>query len=197
MINWERPLFLASKSSRRKELLEQSGITVITTPPSINDGIYESGSMDERSWVQVLAVLKAQNVENKTNSVKGTILAADTVCVIDSQILGQPKNADDANAMIKLMAQRKHLVYTGWCLLSTNGLQIETGCEVAEISIGAIDDEEIEKYVATGNWLGKAGGYNLSEQIAAGWPIKFQGDPTSVMGLPMERLKRELAVANE
>ena len=94
------------------------------------------------------------------------------------------------------MIQKSHLVYTGWCLLSTNGQQIEVGCEVAEINMGSIEDEEIEKYVATGNWQGKAGGYNLSERIAAGWQVKCKGDPTCVMGLPMERLKKTLSWKN-
>ena len=68
------------------------------------------------------------------------------------------------------------------------------------LRMGTPSDEDIEAYLASGSWEGKAGGYNLSERIEAGWPIEFEGDPTTVMGLPMQRLVpllEELAVRHE
>ena len=90
------------------------------------------------------------------------------------------------------MNNRSHEVFTGWCLISMDGEQLESGCEVASITIGEIDAKEITQYVDSQKWCGKAGAYNLSERVAAGWPIICDGDPTCVMGLPMDRLKENL-----
>ena len=193
MTKWERPLLLASVSLRRAALLEAEGYAAITTPPTVDDGLYACGSMKADKWVQVLAVLKARSVLEQAKVESGTILSADTVCVVDSQILGQPTNSSEAKEMIESMTQRTHEVYTGWCLLSIDKQHMLVGCEVVEISIGKIDEDEITKYAASGQWKGKAGGYNLSERIEAGWPVVCNGDQTSVMGLPMERLNQELS----
>ena len=67
-------------------------------------------------WVETLAVMKAQHVAGKHHDKIGTILAADTVCVVDNQILGQPKDAEDARQMLLRMNNRSHEVFTGWCL---------------------------------------------------------------------------------
>lgn len=192
MTKWQHPLILASSSPRRVALLKEGGIESITHPPELDDGIFTCGTMKVDDWVKSLAMLKAQHVQETYASDIGTILAADTVCVVDGNILGQPLDADDASGMIRSMRNRSHEVYTGWCLVSADGQYAFCDCEIAEISIGEIQDDEIELYVASNQWQGKAGGYNLSEQVAAGWPITCKGDPTSVMGLPMERLKQEL-----
>ena len=154
MTKWERPLLLASVSIRRAALLEAAGYTAITAPPTVDDGLYTCGTMKADRWVQVLAVLKARSVLEQTIGENGTILSADTVCVVDSQILGQPKNSSEAKEMIESMTQKTHDVYTGWCLLSTDKQHVKVGCEVVEISIGKIDEDEITKYAASGQWKG-------------------------------------------
>jgi septum formation protein len=106
--------------------------------------------------------------------------------------LGQPKDADDAKQMLYAMLNSSHEVYTGWCLISCDGTQLESGCEGASITVGEISSKEIEQYVGSEKWIGKAGAYNLSERVSAGWPIVCHGDPTCVMGLPMDRLKEKL-----
>lgn len=198
MRKWQRPLILASSSPRRVQLLTEAGIEAIVYPPELDDGVFRCGSMEPTVWVLSLAVLKAQHVReiysfNTSNTSKvGTILAADTVCVVDGQLYGQPVDAEEAAVMIRAMEDRSHDVYTGWCLVSVDEKHFASGCEHAVLTIGQIGDEEIHRYIASNQWQGKAGGYNLAQQIAAGWPITCKGDPTSVMGLPMERMKQEL-----
>jgi septum formation protein len=192
MKQWEKPLVLASASPRRAELLASAKIDVITRPPTIDDGVLICGTIQPKCWVETLAVMKARHIAGKYHDKIGTVLAADTICVVDTKILGQPKDADDAEQMLYAMLNRSHEVYTGWCLISFDGTQLESGCEEASITIGEIPSKEIEQYIGSEKWIGKAGAYNLSERVSAGWPIVCHGDPTCVMGLPMDRLKEKL-----
>ena len=195
MTLWQRPLVLASASPRRAELLTTAGIDATLYPPELDDGDYVCGTMEVDEWVQTLASLKAWHVLEISSLQAGTVLAADTVCVVDDNILGQPVDAAEASGMIKSMVGRSHEVYTGWYLIAAQDRQTSFGCEVVEVTIGQINDGEIDRYISSRLWKGKAGAYNLIERVEAGWPITCNGDPTSVMGLPMERLKRELAWA--
>ncbi|MBC8421610.1 Maf-like protein [bacterium] len=192
MTQWEKPIVLASSSARRASLLLSAGIDAIQFPPRIDDGVLTCGSMPVSRWVQTLAVLKAQHVKSICSERVGTVLAADTVCVVDHCILGQPATEEDARAMLFQLIGRAHEVYTGWCLTSLEGNQLQSGCEKAIVTIAEVSVEEIEQYLRSALWQGKAGGYNLSERIDAKWPITCQGDSTSVMGLPMERMTQEL-----
>ena len=193
MKHWQLPLVLASASPRRAKLLEEAGIETLIIPPECDDGVFQCGTMTVNRWVQTLAVFKALHVLKHCIESVGTILAADTVCVVDGNIIGKPKSIDDARLIVGSMTNRSHEVHTGWCLASLDGKQLDCGCEQSEIVIGVIDNAEIEKYLATNRWKGKAGGYNLSERLIAGWPIECIGDETTVMGLPMNQLKQELS----
>jgi septum formation protein len=189
---WKLPLILASGSPRRVRLLAEAGFDAISCPPVIDDGEYTCGTMDARTWVCSLAVLKAQHVRELRQEIIGTVLAADTVCVVDGEILGQPTEASDAKQMLLKTNNRSHEVCTGWCLISLGDGTLLCECDNSVITIGNISEEEIDSYVATNKWQGKAGAYNLSERLQAGWPITCSGDPTSVMGLPMKRVKKIL-----
>ena len=190
---WQRPLVLASGSPRRADLLVAAGIDATLFLPTLDDGVYTCGAMAVHDWVTTLATLKARNVLEVSGIEVGTVLGADTVCVVDDIVLGQPADAKEARNMLASMVERSHSVYTGWYLVSANDEQACFGCEVVTVTMGHIDVDEIDRYISTELWKGKAGAYNLSERVDAGWSITCDGDPTSVMGLPMERLKRELA----
>jgi septum formation protein len=192
MTVWNAPLVLASSSPRRAELLAEAGFDAITCPPIIDDGVFVCGEMEVHRWVETLAVMKALHVQSICTQPSGTILAADTVCVVDGKIYGQPASAIEAKKMIVQMTNREHEVCTGWCLISMEGNRLRSGCNVSIVSIDSIAMCDIEKYIESGSWQGKAGGYNLSERLAANWPIVCHGDMTSVMGLPMDTLITEL-----
>jgi septum formation protein len=189
---WQHPLILASGSPRRAELLAAAGIDATLLPPTIDDGVYTSGTMAVEDWVTTLAAMKAHNVLEIASVEEGTVLGADTVCVVDDTVLGQPADAKEARVMLASMVARSHAVYTGWYLVAVVDQQHAFGCEVVTVTMGHIDDDEIDRYISTQLWQGKAGAYNLAERVDAGWSISCEGDPTSVMGLPMERLTREL-----
>ena len=191
-MNWPNPLILASTSPRRRELLAAAGIDAIILSPKIDDALFECGTLLPDVWVTSLAILKARSLCTGSGSKVGTVLSADTVCVVDGEILGQPTDGEHARKMINSMTNRSHEVLTGWCLKSIDGTRSMHGCETTIVFIGEIDQEDLNTYIEGGMWQGKAGGYNLSERLAAGWPLTWQGDPTSVMGLPMDRLTVEL-----
>jgi septum formation protein len=192
---WQRPLVLASGSPRRADLLAEAGFDATIVLPTLDDGVYTCGTMPVHDWVTTLAVLKARHVLEVSGIEVGTVLGADTVCVVDGIVLGQPADAKEARNMLHSMVERSHSVYTGWYLISANDEQVSFDCEVVKVTFGHIDVDEIDRYISTELWKGKAGAYNLSERVDAGWSITCDGDPTSVMGLPMERLKRELVWA--
>jgi septum formation protein len=183
-----RRLILASRSPRRRLLLEQMGVAFETAPRGVDDSPLRPGpACSSRQWVAALAYLKAAAISRLALAGGGTVLGADTVCAVDDRLLGQPRDADAAAAMLRLMVDREHQVLTGVALVSSENRTLLT--DVAVVRVGRIGPEAIGEYISSGGWRGKAGGYNLSERLQAGWPIEVQGDPATVMGLPVRRLE--------
>ena len=186
------PIRLASRSPRRKLLLEEAGISIVVQPPQIDDGKLQPKNVSAEHWVAAMALLKALDVANrlqdKGKTSAGTVLAADTVCVHNGRILGQPRDAMHARTMLQSLANSSHRTISGVCLIRLCDAQRMLLVEETTVRIGNLTDNEIDQYIETNMWEGKAGGYNLIERVESGWPIRWDGDPTTVMGLPMDRL---------
>ncbi len=121
------------------------------------------------------------------------VLGADTICVHpDGQLIGQPGDEGEARRMIEVFKNNTHQVITGIALVGV-AIRQKTLTDVAVVHMGEISEDELEAYLATQQWQGKAGGYNLFDRQAAGWPIEVEGDPATVVGLPMHRLMPLLA----
>lgn len=191
------PVALASRSPRRRELLTTHGVRHEIVDADIDDAELVPGNQNPRSWVMALAYLKAQAGARSPRHAMATlgpiVLGADTVCVKDGVIIGQPTDAEHARRILHLFRDSDHEVITGVALLNTQTGYRDLFVDVARVHVGHLSDEQIDAYVASGEWRGKAGGYNLAERIEAGWPITFEGDPTSIMGLPMQTLITRLA----
>jgi septum formation protein len=183
-------LWLASASPRRRRLLEEAGISVIVHPADLDDAALVRGrDTTPRAWTMALAWFKARRVHEQLGPpAVGTILAADTVCVVDGEILGQPRDEADARRMLCALRGRDHRTVTGVCVLDRTTGARRVFWDEAVVRVGRLDDATIDAYVASGGWRGKAGAYNLADRIGAGWPITCEGDPATVMGLPMRRL---------
>ncbi|MGI9015370.1 MAG: Maf family protein [Phycisphaerales bacterium] len=194
-------IVLASRSLRRKQLLIEAGFDVAVHAPDVDDGLLRKPlHVQPRQWVQALAWMKAQSVWRTLRASQPgadiLVLAADTICVLSdgSTILGQPQNAHAARAMIVAMSGDSHVTMTGVCMLANRAQALFT--EEAAVEIGPLASSDIEDYISSNNWQGKAGGYNLTERQEAGWPIAVRsGDPLTVVGLPMQRLQPLLAKA--
>ena len=189
-------IVLASRSPRRMQLLTTAGWEVVVRPAPIDDGLLTPGQSSPRQWTMALAWLKVQAVARLPETRTGElVLGADTVCVVDNKIIGQPEDRAHARAMLQAMRNRTHQVWTGMCLLPVGGAR-RMGAAVAQVQLGDLDDHAIETYLDSGQWQGKAGGYNLSDRLDAQWPLTYSGEGETVMGLSLRvlvRLVREAA----
>jgi septum formation protein len=204
-------LLLASRSPRRRSLLTEAGYTHAACTPGFEDGPLRPGKVTPAQWVASLAKLKAwagsQTPEARELLSQGSvvILGADTACVMDNLLIGTPRDADEAAKMVRAFANREHFVVTGValarftqsCTSSELTAHQSMQCrmmfaDTALVRIGDISQSQLDTYIESNLWQGKAGGYNIAERIAAGWDITYQGDQTSIMGLPMQRLPRAL-----
>ncbi len=189
-------LYLASRSPRRRELLADAGIHASTLDTGVDDGLLHPGDVTIEEWTIALAYFKARAGVLRLemyNTAPGLVLGADTVVEYQGQIIGQPRDAAHAREIIGLLAQADHDVLTGIAIVDS-----ETGdrtflCDRANVTVGRISDAMVDEYIESGDWRGKAGAYNLADRIAEGWPITFEGDPGTIMGLPMRRLTEHLA----
>jgi septum formation protein len=191
-------LVLASRSPRRKELLEQLGLTVEVAPAEV-DETPRPGESPE-TYVRRLAEAKARAV---ALGIRGGapvfVLGADTAVVLDGRILGKPTDAKDAGRMLRLLSGRAHEVLTGYVILvlrpARSGGEPDRAAGVVrtEVEFKALDEAEIETYVATGEPLDKAGAYAI--QGVGGFMVRrINGSHSNVVGLPLcetiERLRR-------
>jgi len=176
-----KKLILASKSPRRKELLELLGFDFEVVSSDVNESASDNLSPEE--LVKTLAYQKALAVY-KTHP-DDLILGSDTIVVVDNEILGKPKNQQEAKEMILKMKNREHQVITGVALLSKEENVIFSNTSI--VHFNDIEEEEIDKYVTTSEPYDKAGGYAIQ-----GWAARYisaiEGNYYTIMGLPLDKV---------
>lgn len=190
-------LLLASSSPRRRILLQEASIPFTASDPGVDDGILNPGEVTPQQWVASLAFLKASAgidvLPAAHHDEHWLVLGADTLVVKGDKLIGQPRDADHAYLIIRELAECEHHVHTGVTVLDPRRGDRHIFVDSARVTVGHISDEQIDTYLESGLWKGKAGAYNLYERLDAGWPITFEGDPTTIVGLPMQRLITLLA----
>jgi nucleoside triphosphate pyrophosphatase len=178
-------LVLASASPRRQELLRSAGITFEVQPAHIpEDPLPGEAAKD---CAERLAREKALAVGRQRPH--DCVLGADTVVVVDGQLLGKPSDRADAVRMLRLLSGREHRVITGVCLV-VNG-QPSVASETTLVTVSEITGQEIADYVASGEPMDKAGAYAI-QGIASRWVSRIEGDYSNVVGLPVARVWRML-----
>lgn len=183
-------IILASASPRRKELLEQIGLSFTVIPAKGEERITKKLP---REVVMELSGQKAEEVAErlKTQGTDALVIGADTVVVYQDRILGKPKDEQDAFFMLKNLSGKKHEVYTGVTLLDTAAGRRESFFERTEVVMYPIREEEIRSYIATGEPMDKAGAYGI-QGIGAKFIQKIEGDYCNVVGLPLSRIYQEI-----
>lgn len=187
-------LILASSSPRRRLLLSQAGYPHEVIPPDLDDARLRPGDVPPDFWPAALAYLKASRVlrerlpAHDRRDGASVVVGADTIVLKNNEIIGQPADAAHAEHILRALSGGVHRVVTGVAVL-VPGRPRRLLFDQAIVRVGNLDDDRIAAYVASGQWRGKAGAYNLSERLADGWPITFEGDPACIMGLPMRLLK--------
>ena len=179
-------LVLASASPRRSQLLRDLGLTFTIAPtqaeepaPNCEDGANPS------AYVERLARIKAAACDEA-----GLVIAADTVVVLDNEILNKPNDEAHAVQMLRRLRGHTHRVLTGICL--REGDELSSEHEETRVTFGDVSDSWIESYVATGEPLDKAGSYGAQSRGAL-LISRIEGDYFNVVGLPIFRLSQMLA----
>jgi septum formation protein len=178
-------LILASTSPRRAQLLTEAGYAFEQVSPPFDDTHYPMSDLPPRLAVSGLAYLKMASVADSMQGQPAVILGCDTLVQLDDHALGKPTDADDARRMITSLSNREHQVATAVCICDAVSGRQEMLIDTTTVRLGPIPD--IDGYIASGEWRGKAGGYNLGE-LRDRWPFEIIGDPTTVIGLPMQKL---------
>lgn len=180
MLQQEKPiLILASSSPRRQELLREAGIAFEVHPAHI----YEAQHPGEPAldYACRLAREKAEAVAQRFP--QRTVLGADTIVIVDQEVLGKPHDMADATRMLRLLSGRGHSVTTAVCLISPSG-DIETRSSTTQVYFRSLAEPEIQQYVAGGEPMDKAGAYAI-QGGAALWTDRIEGEYSNVVGLPL------------
>lgn len=185
MTIWKRDddLILASASPRRAELLKQVGIPFRQVVSGVNENLHDP--KDPEDHVRELSRRKAEDVARQMSS--GIVLGADTVVVLDGEILGKPADKGEAIQMLLKLSGRDHEVFTGLTLLDVVRDFSVSAVERTEVTFRELSQEEIEAYVVTGEPLDKAGAYGIQGKGAV-LVSGIRGCYYNVVGLPLAKL---------
>ena len=178
-------MILASKSPRRIELMTLAGFDFKSVPATGEENIPD-GTLPCDA-VLMLSRQKAQEIAEKYPD--DTVIGADTVVALDNEIMGKPKNEQDAFDMLKKLSGKTHSVLTGVCVISPD--KHIHFYEKNEVEFYPLGDDEIWQYIASGEPMDKAGAYGIQEKGAM-FVKRINGDFYNVVGLPVARLAREL-----
>jgi septum formation protein len=176
-------LILASSSPRRAELLKQIGLSFQIKACSVDESPLPGLSPPE--LVELLAKRKAAAAARKLND--GIVIGADTVVVWQGQVLGKPRNGDEAFEMLLKLQGCSHEVYTGVALIDVSSGKALVQHEKTRVFFSPLDEREIRLYMNSGEPFDKAGAYGV-QGLAAVFITKIEGCYTNVVGLPLARL---------
>ena len=178
-------IILASKSPRRRELMELLHIPFEVIVSDIDEQIDYTNDLVKE--IEKLSFQKAQAVFKDHSD--ALVIGSDTIVKIGNDVLGKPKNIEDAKAMLKELSDNTHQVVTGVTILYKD--KAETFSSVADVTFYPLSDEEIDAYVATNEPMDKAGSYAIQGD-AAKFIRSIHGDYYTIVGLPIAELYHRL-----
>ena len=178
------PLVLASQSPRRRELLTTAGFSFSVRARPVEE-VRAAGEAPE-AYVRRLAEAKAEAAWEGRAEI---VLGADTVVVLDQEVLEKPRDAADARRMVTLLSGREHIVITGICVRHPAGLEVDHVSTI--VRFASLSDAEIDAYVASGEPMDKAGAYAI-QGLASKFVESIDGCFFNVVGLPVSRVYRYL-----
>ena len=184
-------LVLASASPRRQQLLRDAGYAFIVSPADIDESSYPA-NLSAGDIAEFLAAAKARVVAALFPD--DVVLAADTVVALNDEPLGKPADADDARRMLRLLSGTTHQVITGVAVTRRSINLLRQSRVASSVHMRPLNDAEINAYVASGEWAGKAGGYGIQDRDP--FVTRTSGCHTNIVGLPMTDTARLLAEAN-
>ena len=188
MINPGQKIFLASKSPRRRKLLKQLGIKFKSFTVDLHEEIF-----DGEHPVQTVKRLALHKSDEATKRIKsGIVITADTIVVLDKEIIGKPKNEKDAFKILSRLSGRTHTVYTGFAIKNIDKNKLILDFEKTEVTFRKLLSKEIKKYIASGSPMDKAGAYGIQDDFGAVFVKRINGCYYNVVGLPLPKIYKSL-----
>jgi septum formation protein len=185
LLKINKPFVLASKSPRRKKLLEQLGFKLKIIPASINENNIPEDT-PPAEYVMQLSSRKAKKVASMISE-DSIILGSDTTVVIGGKIINKPQSRDHAFEMLSMLSGNTHKVFTGITLIDTGKNKMLTDFAETDVSFRKLDDDEIWAYIDTGSPMDKAGAYGIQDDFGAVFVSHIVGCYYNIVGLPLEK----------
>ncbi len=188
MIKTPLQIYLASKSPRRKKLLNQLNLKFKVISLDIDESV-----QDGETPVKLVKRLSLNKLENAKSLVKqGIIITADTIVVLNGKVIGKPVNEKDAERILKRLSGNTHIVYTGFSVYNVNNKKIITDYEKTFVTFRTLNSKEIKDYVLSGSPMDKAGAYGIQDDFGAVFVKKINGCYYNVVGLPLTKVYQSL-----
>lgn len=178
-------IILASASPRRKEILELADLKFDVMPSDAQEITTKTAPNEV---VMELASIKAKDIYKKSEK-QSMVVGADTVVAYQGQILGKPADEADAKRMLTMLSGQTHEVYTGVCVIEDG--KTKTFYEETKVTFYEISDEQIDRYIKTGEPMDKAGSYGIQGKAAV-FIKGIEGDYHNVVGFPIARFLQEI-----
>ncbi len=186
-LSFSRRFILASQSPRRLKLLEQLGLHPEVIPSTLSEDFVNSLSVEEniKSFAELKAKTVSENIDN------GIIVGADTVVLLEKEVLGKPIDSADAFTMLSKLSGKMHRVLTAFCVYSTPEECSFTAVESTNVYFKLLSDDEIKRYISTEKPFDKAGAYGIQDRSAV-FVEKIEGSYENVMGFPLSRFYKAM-----
>jgi septum formation protein len=181
------PLVLASRSPRREQLLREAHYQFEVAEPALSEPEWIHPDIAPAMHAESLAYFKARSVS--ADHPQKTILAADTIAVVEHEIIGKPADREDARRILRRLSATTHSVISGVVLLHPVSGRRLLQHNISMVYVRHLDDDKIDTYLKTDRWRGKAGAYGIQDQDDP-FVEKVTGSFTNVMGLPMGLVAR-------
>ncbi|MCP5063708.1 MAG: septum formation protein Maf [Ignavibacteriae bacterium] len=184
MIKSRYPIYLASNSPRRKDMLKMLGVEFKTISVDL-DEIFKNNESPVNT-VKRLALEKLELAAQKVND--GIIITADTIVVIDNHRIGKPKNKKDAENILTSLSGRSHFVYTGFSIYNLNRKKQVTDYSKTKVTFRDLTKAEIKEYIQSGSPMDKAGAYGIQDDYGSVFVEKISGCYYNVLGFPASKI---------
>jgi septum formation protein len=188
MIKADLPIYLASRSPRRRKLLKQLNIKF----KSFSVNLDESFRDNETPLQNVLRICKEKMELAKNRVSDGVVITCETIVVIGDEILGKPVDKKDAFRLLKKLSGKTHIVITAYCIYNYLTKKQITEYQETKVTFRKLTDEEIIEYIETGSPMDKAGAYGIQDDFGAVFVKRIEGCYYNVVGLPLSKFYHSL-----
>jgi septum formation protein len=184
-------IVLASTSPRRASLMRARGIDVEVVEPPYDESTFDQTDLAPRDRAVAISRCKAESARHALIGERAWVLAGDTIAALGDRILGKPVDRADARSILDALTGTVHEVITGVALLNVGTGAWATGHAITTVTMRSMSQAEIERYLDTDAWRGKAGAYGIQDH-GDRFVERIEGSFTNVVGFPMELIERML-----